>query len=263
MGQNQPNTVLLSPDETKISTETWFENRTRVRNVTVATLTSFVPEKPNGKAVLIIPGGGFLMLSIQEEGTAVAEKLASTGITAFLLKYRLRPTSRSEAAFKREIGQMFVQGMNGTIEPFAPATEDAITAMRWIDDHADKFGITSDSVGLVGFSAGAITLLDTIENDELPWLPGFIAPIYGPVTERTKAIDVPLFVALASDDPLFGKRGFGLIEQWRAAGYPLEFHLYQNGGHGFGLGKNGTSSEAWFSQFQQWLYLLGWIDESE
>ena len=68
-----------------------------------------------------------------------------------------------------------------------------------------------------------------------------------------------MFVALAADDPLFGNSGFGLIESWRAAKRPVEFHLYQNGGHGFGLGYPGNTANGWFPVFHHWLDVNGFL----
>ena len=69
----------------------------------------------------------------------------------------------------------------------------------------------------------------------------------------------PMFVVLAADDPLFANRGFGVVEAWQAAGRPVEFHLYQNGGHGFGLGNTGKTSLGWFDAFMRWIELNGWL----
>ncbi|HTG39390.1 MAG TPA: alpha/beta hydrolase, partial [Sphingomonas sp.] len=69
----------------------------------------------------------------------------------------------------------------------------------------------------------------------------------------------PMFAVLAADDPLFAGKGFGLIESWQKARRPVEFHLYQGGGHGFGLGKNGTTSTDWFDSFIHWLDVNGWM----
>jgi acetyl esterase/lipase len=63
----------------------------------------------------------------------------------------------------------------------------------------------------------------------------------------------PLFAALAADDPLFANAGFGLIESWRAAKKPAEFHLYEQGGHGFGMYPKETTSTGWFEAFVSWL----------
>ena len=81
----------------------------------------------------------------------------------------------------------------------------------------------------------------------------FIGPIYGgmgPVEVPKNA--PPMFTAIASDDFLF--RGqFGVVESWFKAGIPVEFHLYQNGGHGFGLGNPNRTSNKWFDAFMHWL----------
>ena len=90
--------------------------------------------------------------------------------------------------------------------------------------------------------------------------PAFIGDIYGPVTPMTVPADAPpLFVALAADDPLFGNAGFGLIDSWRAAKRPVEFHLFEQGGHGFGMYKKTTTSTGWFDAFARWLDMHGYL----
>ena len=69
----------------------------------------------------------------------------------------------------------------------------------------------------------------------------------------------PLFVALAADDPFFASGGFGLIESWRAAKRPVEFHLYEQGGHGFGMYPKETTSTGWFDAFVSWLTMHGML----
>ena len=81
----------------------------------------------------------------------------------------------------------------------------------------------------------------------------FIGPIYGGMG----AVEVPknappMFNAIASDDFLF-KGQFGVVDSWFKAGIPVEFHLYQNGGHGFGLGNPDRTSNKWFDAFIHWL----------
>jgi acetyl esterase/lipase len=66
-----------------------------------------------------------------------------------------------------------------------------------------------------------------------------------------------MFVALAADDPLFANNGFGLIESWKAAKRPVEFHLYEQGGHGFGMYAKETTSTGWFDAFVSWLRMHG------
>jgi dienelactone hydrolase len=109
---------------------------------------------------------------------------------------------------------------------------------------------------MIGFSAGAgLTMYCTLNPKSMEL--DFIGPIYGgmgPVEVPKNA--PPMFNVIASDDFLF--RGqFGVIESWFNAGRPVEFHLYQNGGHGFGLGNPDRTSNRWFDAFMHWLEVNG------
>ena len=68
----------------------------------------------------------------------------------------------------------------------------------------------------------------------------------------------PMFAAIATDDFLFAGE-FGVIRSWYEAGVPVEFHLYQNGGHGFGLGNPDRTSNKWFDAFIHWLDVNGFL----
>jgi hypothetical protein len=63
----------------------------------------------------------------------------------------------------------------------------------------------------------------------------------------------PLFNALALDDPLFGRKGFGIIESWTKARRPVELHAYERGGHGYGMGVPGTTTMLMMDEFHAWL----------
>jgi acetyl esterase/lipase len=238
-----------------------------VRNITQPTLTPFLPKKGrgNGTAVLVIPGGGFQFVSISNEGWPVAQALADRGIAAFVLKYRVERTPDSTADFSKEMVARFTapppraDTMNRQFEPaVAIARADAQTALRMIRGNAAKWGIDTKRVGMVGFSAGAMTTLATTLADDPTARPDFIAPIYGMMYAVTPpAKPQPMFAALASDDPLFNKQGFGLIESWQKAGGSVEFHYYQGGSHGFGAQKKGTTSDLWFDQFVAWMKAQG------
>ena len=90
--------------------------------------------------------------------------------------------------------------------------------------------------------------------------PAFIGNIYGPLQPMPVRPDAPpMFVALAADDPLFGNDGFGLIESWRQAKRPIEFHLYEQGGHGFGMYPKDTTSTHWFDAFVSWIGMHGYL----
>ncbi|MEM6557992.1 MAG: dienelactone hydrolase family protein, partial [Pseudomonadota bacterium] len=141
--------------------------------------------------------------------------------------------------------------------PFAVA--DAQAALGIVQANAEEWGYDSDKIGMLGFSAGAMTTLGvmTAAAGDAP-KPDFVGYIYGPMT----AIDVPdnappLFAALAADDGLFSGQGFGLVEAWQSAGVPVELHYYQSGGHGFGSYKRGVPADGWFDQFVSWMSAQG------
>src|SRR6478609_2362903 len=102
----EPNAILLGTGGVKDqpAKETWFRQwgDPMARNITTATLTPFLPKpgKANGAAVIVAPGGGFMWLSMGNEGWEVAQALADKGIAAFVLKYRLQPTPGSLDEFK-------------------------------------------------------------------------------------------------------------------------------------------------------------------
>jgi len=87
----------------------------------------------------------------------------------------------------------------------------------------------------------------------------FIGPIYGGMgSVEVPENAPPMFSVIATDDFLFGGQ-FGVIKSWYDAGIPVEFHLYQNGGHGFGLGNPNRTSNRWFDAFVHWLDVNGFL----
>jgi acetyl esterase/lipase len=250
--------------------ESWHSQYGSVfaRNVTVATLTPFLPDpaKATGAAVIVAPGGGFKTLSMNNEGWDVAKALADKGVAAFVLKYRLNQTPGEMAAFEDDMRKMF----SGTARPrppspmdsaatLAPQIADARAAFALVRARAGTWHIDPDRIGMVGFSAGAmLTMATTLHGQDAK--PAFIGDIYGPLAAVTVPADAPpLFVALAADDPLFGNGGFGLIDSWRAAKRPVEFHLFEQGGHGFGMYQKTTTSTGWFDAFARWLGMHGYL----
>ena len=239
-----------------------------VRNITRPTLTPFLPKKGtgNGAAVLVVPGGGFQFVSITNEGWPIAQWLVDHGVAAFVLKYRVEKTPDSEAEFSKLMVERFKapSGDKGpSPEMFATiglARADAQAALRMIRGNAAKWGVDTKRVGMVGFSAGAMTTLATTLADDPTARPDFIAPIYGVMTAVTPPPNPqPMFAALASDDPLFNKQGFGLIESWQKAGGSVELHYYQGGSHGFGSHKKGTTSDLWFDEYMAWMKAKGFL----
>ena len=237
-----------------------------IRNVTRPTLTPFLPRrgKGNGAAVLVIPGGGFRFVSINNEGWPIAQWLADRGVAAFVLKYRTMATPDSEAEFMGGMAKLFATPRTeGTVEPEMIAAgeiarADAQVALRMIRARAGEWKVDPARVGMLGFSAGAMTTMLVTLADAPDARPDFIAPIYGQMLPVTPpANPQPLFAALASDDLLFNRQGFGLVESWQRAGGPVELHYYSGGGHGFGSQQKGTTSDGWFGQFMAWMGARG------
>jgi acetyl esterase/lipase len=266
----EPNAILLGTGgvENQPAPETWFRQwgDPMARNISTATLTPFLP-KPgtaNGAAVIVAPGGGFRWLSMGNEGWEVAQALADKGIAAFVLKYRLRPTPESLDGFRESMNQTFAaatppaDASKETARPAPPRMDltnqlkDAEAAYAMIVKRASEWGVDTARLGMIGFSAGAgLTMHSTLNSKTMEL--DFIGPIYGgmgPVEVPKNA--PPMFNVIATDDFLF--RGqFGVIDSWYKAGVPVEFHLYQNGGHGFGLGNPNRTSNKWFDAFIHWL----------
>ena len=266
----EPNAIPLNTGTVKDqpAKETWFRQwgDPMARNITNATLTPFLPEKgkANGAAIIVAPGGGFRWLSMGNEGWEVAEALAKKGIAAFVLKYRLYPTAESLEEFSAWMNRPRpapakpddAAKNNPPVSPMqmdlSNQLEDAEAAYALLLKNAKEWGIDKDRIGMIGFSAGAgLTMHATLHSQTMKL--AFIGPIYGgmgPVKVPENA--PPMFNVIATDDFLFNGQ-FGVIDSWFKAKKPVEFHLYQNGGHGFGLGNPNRTSNRWFDAFIHWL----------
>jgi len=273
LGYRQLDPVALREPDNNASPEQWEDRPIEgkgVRNVVNPVLTPVLPmvDRSNGLAVIVAPGGGFVNLAYDNEGVRVAQHLAQNGIAAFILKYRLRPTPRGEkeyqkfmSSFMRDLGDdkddKGNSQSNGKIEIATPpeAVEDALAAVRVIRERAEDWNVDPDKVGLIGFSAGAMTALGAGLASEPAARPDFIAPIYGPRTPGPIPADAPpMFLAIALDDPLFDiENTIALIKGWNKAARPYEVHLYEKGGHGFGMRPRSESTALWTGQFLAWM----------
>jgi acetyl esterase/lipase len=272
----EPNAIPLGTGgvDDQPASETWFRQwgDPMARNITNATLTPFLPQpgKANGAAVIVAPGGGFRWLSMGNEGWEVAEALTEQGITAFVLKYRLLPTPESLDDFTAWMNRAFTPPAESSdsAKDAAPPRpmqidlsnqlEDAEAAYAMIVKRAEEWGVDTDRIGMIGFSAGAgLTMHSTLNSQTMDL--AFIGPIYGGMGPVEVPEDAPpMFNVIATDDFLF--RGqFGVIDSWYKASIPVEFHLYQNGGHGFGLGNPDRTSNRWFDAFIHWLDVNGFL----
>ncbi|WP_337188427.1 alpha/beta hydrolase [Phenylobacterium sp.] len=253
--------------------ETWtmssLDNVPVVQNVTVPTLTPFLPAPgtATGAAVIIAPGGGFVLLAMDHEGWAVARWLQSQGVAAFVLKYRVLPTGAGAAGLDEAFAGFAAAGAEGRLRRLAEgakiATEDAQEAMRVVRARAGEWGVDPVRVGFMGFSAGAITTMGLVYAGDPQTRPAFIAPVYGGLGAPAGTIPdrpPPMWASMAADDPLFGRTDFALIPAWQARGGAVELHLYETGGHGYGYpGREGTTTMQWPADFLAWMRARGFL----
>jgi acetyl esterase/lipase len=223
---------------------------TVVFNVVTPTLTAYLPEraKATGTGVIIAPGGAFVALAIDLEGHNVARWLQQKGIAAFVLKYRIME--------KRQEG---IPSMNMD-EAGKYGIADGIQALKVVRQHASQWGISVDRVGFMGFSAGAMVTSGSLLQKDDAMRPNFAAMIYGGPFGVMPVIPAKLpsmFLAWAQDDPLVLEPVVKFYEALKSAGHKPEVHIFSAGGHGFGMRKQGTSSDHWIDAFYSWLEAQG------
>lgn len=253
-----PKAEVITLGEYIQSREQWerFLNQLIVRNVTVPELYVVRPsrERNNERAVIIVPGGGYAFVSVENEGLPVARRLAEEGYTAFVLKYRTRKTPRSPDEFLDQVAKQFAGLGTQDGKPYSPAIEDLGTAIRYVSESCPEYDCTSGQVSLIGFSAGGMSVMKALENSASGTTIDKAALIYPPMSQSIESnLTIPMFLAIASDDPLFEQGGFSLPKALSEMAGSLEFHLYSRGGHGFGTLRKGTTSAAWLEQYVLWL----------
>lgn len=245
-----PGSESLAYEETEIKNPQ--DGTRRIANVTHPTLSVHLPDASaaNGTGIVICPGGGFRWLSIDHEGIDLAKRLNSLGVAAFVLKYRVMRTGDDG---EKDTATMAER--RKTIVPMAVA--DGEQAMRTVRAHAAEWGIATNRIGIIGFSAGGRVAAEVAVHHEEASRPNFSALIYGgtPADVTPPANAAPLFLAQAGDDksvpPL--ENTVRIYEAWLKAGVPVEMHMYARGGHGFGTRKRGLPVETWTERFFEWL----------
>lgn len=271
--------AILNPDvkQSIDSAGGWI----KMRHVTDPVLDMYPAPagKASGTAVIICPGGSYWALAISSEGSKVAKWMNSIGITAFVLKYRLPD---STIMINKSIGPL----------------QDAEKAIRIVRRHAKEWGINPDKIGIMGFSAGGhlASTLSTHFNekvyqpiDSTSARPDFSLLIY-PVISMDSAIThwgsrvnllgnnpspalvrhfsnelqvtkntPPAFLVQAMDDnvvPVQNSISYALaLKKFKI---PCELHIYESGGHGFGMGWGGTES-TWPEACRRWLEARGFL----
>jgi acetyl esterase/lipase len=245
-----------------------------VRNVVQPTLELYPADaaSAHGAAIIVCPGGAFRFLSIDTEGVQVARWLNSKGINAFILRYRLGETAASDLAFKGQIfailAPLFGSGaaLLEDMKKYAPpAIADGRQALKLVRERASEWKIDPRRVGVLGFSAGGVVATAVSLDKDAASRPDFTAAIYPgawPI-DAVPADAPPLFVAAAADDSITKSGAQPLIAAWQAAKRPVEPHIYDKGGHGFGMKKQGKPSDVWPDQFAAWLDAQGILKPSK
>ncbi|MEJ5995627.1 alpha/beta hydrolase [Pedobacter sp. Du54] len=255
--------------------------KVRISGVTIPTLSVYLPDPKiaNGTAVLICPGGGYSYLVVNLEGRDIALELNKKGIAAFVLKYRLPDT---KTMINTEIGPL----------------QDAQQGLKLIRENAKKWKLDTNRVGIMGFSAGGHLAATTsvmfdrklIENKLNTNLrPDFSILVYPvisftdslahvgsrtkligeyPSTEKIKAYSAelqikancpPAFLVHSSNDKVVPVANS--IEYYQALqknGVKAELHIYQAGGHGYGLNNN-TTKDKWIESCYNWMLTNKWL----
>ncbi len=250
------------------------DNWTKMRFITDPTLDMYPARKATGTAVIICPGGGYWGLAIEHEGAQVAKWLNDLGITAFVLKYRLPDSAIME---NKSIGPM----------------QDGQRAIRMVRRNAKKWKIDPNKIGIMGFSAGghlASTLSTHFDEkvyepeDSTSARPDFSLLIYpvismeqgithqgsrvnllgdNPSPELVKHFSNELQVT-SNTPPAFLVQSFDdysvpvqnsivYVEALHTFKIPCELHLYQSGGHGYGLGRSNNTESTWPEACSRWL----------
>lgn len=272
-------TVIPLYNSTAPGSETWnwdetvySDNQFNIRivyNVSKPTLTAFLPPKgtENGTAVIVAPGGAFHILSIDSEGIDVAKWLNQRGITAFVLKYRVVKSETANPLSELMPLMANSEKLDVINAPVVEmATQDGLTAVQYVRENAAKFGVDPTRIGFMGFSAGGTLTLSVVQTADDTNRPNFVAPIYAYekaiLGNRVPTVQTPIFVAAASDDNLgFASHSVNIYTKWLNANQPAELHMYEKGGHGFGMRIMNTTSDNWTFDFENWLKNRGLISK--
>lgn len=250
---------------TEKSSSTNAFNTEILYNVTEPTITAYLPPKEVaiGTAVIIAPGGAFHILSMASEGKDVATWLNSKGIAAFVLKYRLSRLYTDHPTTELMGLMSDFKKLDSINEPtIRLATQDGLTAMKYVRDHAKEFNIDPGKIGFMGFSAGGTLTMSVMYNASDENKPNFIAPVYAYepaiIGHKIPETKTPIFVTVAGDDQLgMMPMSINIYKKWFDAKQPAELHIYEKGGHGFGMRKQNLPSDGWYDRFGEWLAMHG------
>ena len=240
-----------------------------VLDVSKPSLIAYPAPKPNGTAIILAPGGGFHALAMDLEATSEAKWLNDRGITAFVLKYRLMhdDPAHPENNYTALIRAGNMKTLDSLMMPVvALAMQDGLTAVKYIRQHAAEYHIDPRKIGFMGFSAGGGVTMSVAYNSDSVSRPNFIAPMYaygkGIIGSTVPKDTMPAFIAAASDDEIgLVPVSLDIYTKWLLAKQPAELHVYERGGHGFGMKKQHLPVDTWIDRFGDWLRMHGWLEE--
>ena len=222
-------------------------------NIHKPSLTPYLPsaDKATGCAVIVAPGGGHRELWSDHEGHNVARWLSEHGIAAFVLQYRLASET------------------NSTYTVDGHALADMQRALRLVRSRATEWGIATNRIGVMGFSAGgevaflsAMRFDKTVANavdstDNVNAKPAFQALIYPGNLHRIEPAtnSPPVFLVCGYNDRPDSSEGLaGVYLKFKQLKVPAELHIYARTGHGFGLRANDPKPAGkWIERFEEWL----------
>jgi predicted esterase len=142
------------------------------------------------------------------------------------------------------------------------AVADAEQSVRFVSSHARQFGVLPGRVGMIGFSAGAMTTMSVAVAKDSSARPDFAVSLYGAVltNDAPPKGAPPLFIAAAEDDPeLAPSHSVEIFDRWTRASLPAELHIYEKGGHGFAFRQHHLPADRWPEALQSWLASCGYI----
>ena len=244
-------------------------------------ITPYLPlaGKANGTAVVVYPGGGYVHLAMDHEGSAIANWLASNGVAAFVVKYRLGPQYHHPTMLN-----------------------DAQRALRTVRARASEWGVDPNRLGIIGFSAGG-HLASTVGThfdagltsggdaiDRVSSRPDFMMLIYPVITMRdsvthkgshdnvlgpnpdpalarllSNELQVthatpPAFIVHSTDDRTVPvENAILMYRALRDAAVPVEMHIFEHGGHGYGMAPKDPVLNVWPTLAEAWMRRHGWL----
>jgi acetyl esterase/lipase len=248
-----------------------------ISNVSDPTLTVYLPDpgKATGTAIIIAPGGALRGLS-WDEPVKVAAWLNSKGIAAFLLKYRTLQMAPGQGRGGRGAGpapppgnptnsrqEIEIRNANanpapddaGLTEVLRMGVADAQQALRLVRQRASEWHIDSTRVGLMGFSAGGGVIIGTALAERSDAYPDFLVTLYGPALQdvHVPSHAPPLFIGVGATHFNVTSGCLALFSVWKAAGKPVELHVYDQVSAGFGMTPRGLPVDSWPDRVHDWL----------